>query len=254
MLQALAIAIIAIQGCTHASQSVAHRPCSNWSIVDDARVIHGFETLTPEQARGAGQDFRGALYFPDLRSVTEEVAEALAATTGTSLHLCGLRDLDAASAMRLAGYRSGGDRVLCLDGLRHATPDVLRALAKTGSWGLSLNGLEKLDADGVRAFGSRATEFAHLELCGVQEFDQEAAQELRSWQVKFCYLAGLRAISPSVARAFAAARIECLVLTGLEKVSEEVAIVLGQWEQAGHDLKVGPAVRASIDCAAPKKR
>ena len=104
-------------------------------------VIHGFESLTPEQARGIAKDLVGALYLPDLRTIDERVASALADTKASSLHLCGLENLDVQSATELARYRSHGDRVLCLDGLVEASPEVLKALAKTDSWAIPAQSL-----------------------------------------------------------------------------------------------------------------
>ncbi len=112
-------------GCASSYRPSPHRPTSRWSVADHATVIHGCESLTPEQARGVAKDRVGTLYLPDLRTIDKRVASALADTEASSLHLCGLEDLDVESATELARYRSHGDRVLCLDGLVQARPEVL---------------------------------------------------------------------------------------------------------------------------------
>ena len=113
----LVLIAMMMAGCSSSYRPSPHRPTSRWSLADHATVIHGFESLTPEQARGVAKDRVGTLYLPDLRTIDKKVASALADTKASSLHLCGLEDLDVESATELARYRSHGDRVLCLDGL-----------------------------------------------------------------------------------------------------------------------------------------
>ena len=241
-----------VAGCCSSYRPSPHRPTSRWSLADDATVLHGIESLTPAQARGVAMDRVGTLYLPDLRTIDKKVASALAGTKASSLHLCGLEDLDAESATELARYRSHGDRVLCLDGLVQARPEVLEALAKTESWGLSLNGLRELDESCIRALASRAWEFAHLELGGIRRFNEQAAAELRFLKVKFCYLTGVEDLSLVAAEALVKADIQDLNLTGLRKIDSQVAAVLAAWEREGKSLAVCPSVRLIIDQAKPR--
>ena len=248
----LVLIAMMMAGCSSSYRPSPHRPTSRWSLADDATVIHGFESLTPEQARGVAKDLVGTLYLPDLRTIDKRVASALADTKASSLHLCGLEDLDVESATELARYRSHGDRVLCLDGLVQAHPEVLEALAKTESWGLSLNGLRELDESSIRALASREWEFAHLELGGIRRFNEQAAAELRFLKIKFCYLTGVEDLSLVAAEALVRAEIQYLNLAGLRKIDSHVAAVLAAWERGGKSLEVRSSVRLIINEAKPR--
>ncbi|MFN0057938.1 MAG: hypothetical protein ACKVX7_05710 [Planctomycetota bacterium] len=236
-------------GCATTPDPAPHRPTSRWSLVDGATVINGFAALTAEQARGVAQDRTGTLYLPDLRIIDAEVAAALAETQASSLHLCGLTRLDLASARALARYESGGDRVLCLDGLVDPSSEVLAALSLTESWGLSLNGIRRIDGAGLRALGARPSELGQLELGGVTSVDEQAAHDLRFLKAKFCYLSGLEKLSLLAAESLARAEIEMLNLTGLRDIDAEVAAALAAWEQSGRALRVQPSVRLLIERA-----
>ncbi len=175
----------------------------------------------------------------------------MAETKASSLHLCGLEDLDVQSATELARYRPALDHVLCLDGLVQARPEVLEALAKIGT-GLSLNGLRELDKKGIKALASKRLQ--HLELGGIRRFNEEAAAELRFLKAKLCYFHGIEDLSLAVAQALVKSRIGVLVLTGLEKIHPQVAAVLAAWESGGKSLVVPPSVRRIIDLANKKSQ
>ena len=246
----LVLAAMMMAGCSSSYRLSPHRPTSRWALVAGPfSIIQGIESLTPEQARGIHHGRVMTLYLPDLRTIDKRVAAALAETKATSLHLCGLEDLDVPSATELAKYSSAADHVLCLDGLVQARPEVLEALVKTKK-GLSLNGLRELDGRGIKALGSSTLQ--HLELGGIRRFNAQAAAELRFLQAKFCYLHGVEDLSLPATQALVKSKIGSLTLTGLRKIDPQVAAVLASWERGGKDLMVHPSIRRIIDQANKK--
>jgi hypothetical protein len=250
-MRVLVLIAMIMAGCSSSYRISPHRPTSRWALVDGPfSISQGFETLTPEQARGIHHGKVMTLYLPDLRTIDKRVAAALAETKATSLHLCGLEDLDVPSATELAKYSSAADHVLCLDGLVQARPEVLEALVKTKK-GLSLNGLRELDGRGIKALGSSTLQ--HLELGGIRRFNAQAAAELRFLKAKFCFLHGLEELSLAAAQALSKSRIGSLTLTGLRNIDPQVAAVLASWERGGKDLMVSPSIRRIIDQANKKQ-
>lgn len=247
----LVLIAMMMAGCSSPYNLSAHRPTSRWAKVrGPITVIHGFESLTPEQARGVAKGRKGGtLYLPDLRTINKGVAAALAETKASSLHLCGLKDLGVQSATELARYRPALDHVLCLDGLVQARPEVLEALVKI-EWGLSLNGLRELDERCIKALASKRLQ--HLELGGIRKFNAQATAELRFLEVKFCYLHGVKDLPLAAAQALVKSKIASLTLTGLRKIDPQVAALLAAWEREGKNLMVSPSVRRIIDQANKK--
>lgn len=170
-------------------------------------------------------------------------AAILAKCGGCDLSSVQVLASDAAGELAEFGQYGFSECILSLDGLKHLSPDVAKALARAGGWAsLSLNGVEQLPVDvaraltGVAGVGSSGGGFWYgkLSLDGVKELSPEAATALvwhpegRESVCDHLSLGGLGDLPVNLAAALAGLTGGLLSLNGLSTISEEAAEALAR--------------------------
>jgi stage V sporulation protein K len=181
-----------------------------------AMLFLGLKTLTADVAEALAQHC-GTLGLNDLTELPVDVAEALAQHRGT-LALSGLTELPVDVAEALAQHRG----TLVLNGLTELPVDVAKALAQHRG-PLSLHGLTALSAGLAAALAELAGD---LHLTGLKALSAEAAEALAGHSHPL-WLDGLNELPVDIAEALAQHQ-GSLSLHGLTALSAELAAALAE--------------------------
>jgi mono/diheme cytochrome c family protein len=205
--------------------------------------LEGLKTLTDETANALAASPRWTGGLPRLTEVSEKVASALASSRAWNGALPGVKSLSAAAAKALAA-RSGN---LTLDGLDTLPDDVATALAGHRGGTLSLDGLKTLSDGAAAAISAHA---GRLSLAGLPTLSAAAAKSLAAHAGDWLTLDGVKTLPPEAAKALAGAR-GVVSLTGLEPGKEDVLTILRPAAQvilpAGARRVAAAAVAAAAD-------
>jgi hypothetical protein len=164
--------------------------------------LGGLTELTTEQAREiTAWNEQGKLYLTGLQTISQEVAEVLAAW-GTT---------------RTESY-------LVLDGVDHLSAEAASSLMRGEVWALSLSRLTELDAGLAEAFAGdmRAT----LRLNGLETLPADSQPAFERWSVKFLWFDGIQELGAGLAESMARSASDVIFLNGVRELSLEVAKIL----------------------------
>lgn len=156
---------------------------------EEGLVLHGVEELSAAEASElAGFDGR-AIFFPDLKYLTPEVAAELSAWGDDTarLEFYALETLDAAAAAALVGWQ--GER-LGFDGVTELDLETAEAIGQWYGDVLAMNGLIQLEPE-IAAELVRAPH-QQLELHGIESLDVDTAAELARWNGEVLEFEALR--------------------------------------------------------------
>jgi hypothetical protein len=205
--------------------------------------------------------YKRSACFDSLEKISSEEAEALVSRIkATSFSLNGLKKLEPGVAEQLSKYKPvNHSRVLCLNGLESITAedaahlgnlsrvdylslDGLQSIDSAVASGLagfsgilSLNGLKFICEDSARelarqgslAIGAKSKNAYWLELNGLTELSDKAAEELSAYKGKCLKLNGLKELSASAAQSLAKYQGN-MHLDGLSKLDDDAAEALSK--------------------------
>jgi hypothetical protein len=210
--------------------------------------LRGLTDLSPGAAKGlaaikaAGQ-LGPTLRLDNLRSLSPEAAEALAASNITYLELTGLETLSAETARALARSKAFTGS---LPGLTELSDDAAAALGtfsgnKSGGNKLNLFGLTTLSPAVARRLAAFKGE---LELDGLTYIDADTAAALATYAGPKLSLKGLKTLSAETAEQLAKAKAWNGGLSSLRSLSDEAAAALAGFEGNGLAITVPLSDRA----------
>jgi hypothetical protein len=220
---------------------------ANAYIADEKLSTKDYTSITPEAARVLAQSFKSHLR-PTSRgdSVTQSKLDlsglvTLDASSARALskwgqnhgafimelNLSGLPHLTPETAAAIAAWQPAQESIdgscsLILDGITEITPEILEILC---NWKpacmfqvLSLNGLNKLDAEQAKALKKCVGgDFAQLLLSGVISTDVSALEQLVQWPGELLAL-GIESLTPEMAAVLSKFDGQTLVLDKLKDI------------------------------------
>ncbi len=215
-------------------------------------ALGGLKTVSKDVATALAQFDRSALRLNGLTEISPEIAVALAKSRATVLDLGGLATPSDAVLTALRDF-AGQGLVLGLDAL---TPSTSKTLATFKARRLRLSGKAALDVEAAVALASFPGEQLWFERAPT-ELSPDVARAIASFKGAALGFDGLTTLSTDAAKELATFRGESLALQGIKTLSGDAAEALAAFkgrELACHSLrnafvKLGGGAPMTLDAA-----